>query len=394
MNIGIVLANSPSKSETFFRNKIQGLIKMGFQVTLFANQKEKFQLCDLISHPKIVRTLLLQIILMFLAYLRLFLKKPKIFFRFLRLEKNDGTTLIDRWKNLYINSNILLKNIDWLHFGYITMAINRENVAEAMGIKMSASIRGYDICIFPLKNKSCYDRVFEKLDKLHSISYDLLDTARTFGLSESIPQIIIRPAIDIDIFNYKVNRNANLNVRQIDILTVSRLHWKKGNEYTLQALELLKGKNIKFHFTIIGEGDDRERLIYTVNQLGLNNDVTFLGSISHKIIKEYYKKADIYLQYSIQEGFCNAVLEAQAMGLLTIVSDAEGLSENIINGSTGWVVPKRRPDLLAKQIEEVIFHKPTDFIKIRKKAYDRVREHFNLEKQRLAFFDFFKTSKA
>ncbi|MBK7870836.1 MAG: glycosyltransferase family 4 protein [Saprospiraceae bacterium] len=54
----------------------------------------------------------------------------------------------------------------------------------------------------------------------------------------------------------------------------------------------------------------------------------------------YYEKADIYLQYSIQEGFCNAVLEAQAMGLLCIVSDAEGLPENILHGQTGWVVPK------------------------------------------------------
>ena len=62
----------------------------------------------------------------------------------------------------------------------------------------------------------------------------------------------------------------------------------------------------------------------------------------HDDIVKFYKKADIYIQYSIEEGFCNAVLEAQSMGVLTIVSDASGLIENVVDGKTGWVVPKRR----------------------------------------------------
>ena len=59
------------------------------------------------------------------------------------------------------------------------------------------------------------------------------------------------------------------------------------------------------------------------------------------------------IQYSIEEGFCNAVLEAQSMGVLTIVSNASGLMENIIDGKTGWVVPKRKPNLLAKKIKQI-----------------------------------------
>ena len=62
--------------------------------------------------------------------------------------------------------------------------------------------------------------------------------------------------------------------------------------------------------------------------------------------------ADIYIQPSIQEGFCNSVLEAQAMGLLVIVSDAEGLHENVINNVTGWVVKKRNPILLSEKLRK------------------------------------------
>ena len=71
-----------------------------------------------------------------------------------------------------------------------------------------------------------------------------------------------------------------------------------------------------------------------------------------KHYKNYLEKSDIYLQYSIQEGFCNSVLEAQAMGLLSIVSDANGLTENIIHNYTGWVVPKMAPKLLANCIKK------------------------------------------
>ena len=42
------------------------------------------------------------------------------------------------------------------------------------------------------------------------------------------------------------------------------------------------------------------------------------------------------------------------MGVPTIVSNASGLIENIVHGKTGWIVPKRRPNLLAKKITQII----------------------------------------
>ena len=41
------------------------------------------------------------------------------------------------------------------------------------------------------------------------------------------------------------------------------------------------------------------------------------------------------------------------MGVLTIVSNASGLQENIIDGKTGWIVPKREPILLANKIIQI-----------------------------------------
>ncbi len=111
----------------------------------------------------------------------------------------------------------------------------------------------------------------------------------------------------------------------------------------------------------------------------------------HSEVKKHLEQAAIYLQYSIQEGFCNAVLEAQAMGLLCIVSDAEGLSENVLDKQTGWVVEKRKPALLAEKIKDVMLLSTSEKQKIKTNAIRRVQQEFNLAKQQLEFINFYSS---
>ena len=390
MIIALVLSNTPAQSETFLNSKIKGLQEMGHQVVLFANQVEDFRLCRAIPHPKISRNIILQLVRMFISYTVLFLKRPIVILRFLHLEKKDGVSIRSRWENLYLNCHILKEKLDWLHFGFATMTLKRENVARAIDARMGVSLRGYDICIYPLKQPGCYERLWDKVDKVHSISNDLLVAAQKQDLTDDTPQIIIHPAIDIDIFNTRGKNWKKFNGKEkIRFLTIARLHWKKGLEYTLEALTILKENNFLFQYTVIGEGREHERLILAANQMGLDNLVNFAGSVPHQEIRGYYKEADIYLQYSIQEGFCNAVLEAQAMGLLSIVSDAEGLPENVLHGKTGWVVPKGKPNLLAQKIEHVLGMPDKELNHIRENAMARVNKEFNLEKQSQEFHSFF-----
>ena len=126
-----------------------------------------------------------------------------------------------------------------------------------------------------------------------------------------------------------------------------------------------------------------------MNQLGLSAFVTFKGNIPHNEVIKTMNKYDFYIQYSLQEGFCNAVVEAQAMGLLCIVSDADGLQENVLHNKTGWVVPKRNPLLLSEKIFEVIHLKQEVKIEIRQNAMERAKKEFNLDKQKESFKSFY-----
>ena len=389
MKIGLIFTKLPSNTETFFLNKIRGLRKQGHEVFLFGQTDSENKKKYVIPHPNLDKNFIFRFLKVTLTVLMFFFTKPKITFSFLRLETNDGCPFFYSLENLFLNSHILKKKLDWVHFSYCNVAIRRENVAKSIGAKMSISLRGYDISIYPLKNIGCYQKLWVKVDKVHSISNDLLCTAKNQGLGEKKSYMIINPAIDVTHFTLKINTKKKNN-KEINFLTVSRLHWKKGLDYTLEAMFLLKRKGLNFKYTIIGEGLEFERLMVTCNQLELSRNVRFLGHVEHNKLNPFYSNADIYLQYSIQEGFCNSVLEAQSMGLICVASDAEGLKENIIDGKTGYIVEKRNPSKLANKIHDITEQKNSSLEDIRLRATSRVKKEFNLKSQSDLFNKFYK----
>lgn len=384
MKIGIVLAKPPAYSETFFISKIKGLQKNGFEVVLFVNSKDThFDLCTVKEQVQF------RSFFFFLKSLGLILTKLSTLLKFISLERKQNVSFKRILKKLILNQHILQEsNVDWLHFGFATQAIGRENIAKAIGAKMAVSLRGFDIGIYPLKNPKCYDLLWLNINKLHVISNDLLNLAYANGFKKNVPYQKITPAIDTSFFiNQSLKDASNKNLLQL--MTIGRLHWKKDYTSIIIALKNLKDRGIDFEYTIIGDGPEEEKLKYLVYELGLINNIIFTGKISQKEILIYFKKSHFYLQYSLQEGFCNAVLEAQSMGVLPIVSNAEGLSENVLNNITGWVIQKNSPKLLAEKIVEVINLPDSNKEKIRKQAIERVTKEFNIEKQQKEFIDFY-----
>ena len=387
MKIGLVLSKTPAYSETFFISKLKGLQQSGFGVTLFVQQKDlDFNQCPVKVAPKVFkRNVLLQAVYTIKVIIKL-CYYPKRLRTFIGLEKKAKRSKIQILKNLYNNAHILTAHLDWLHFGFATMAIQSEHVAKAIGAKMAVSFRGYDIDVYPLKYEGCYLLLLEHVDQVHSISHYLLNRAYTLGLSKTTPFRIIPPAVDSNI----IDRNDTGKFHQtLQFLTIARLEWVKGLTYTIEALALLRQNGIKFQYTIIGSGRMRDELLFSIYHLGLSKCVTLLDYIPHEDVYEHLRNAHIYIQYSLSEGFCNAVLEAQAMRCLCVVSDGGALPENVLHEKTGWVVPKESPKALADKIIEVIRLPEKEKKKIRKNARQRAVTEFNLQKQQKEFVEFY-----
>lgn len=388
MKIGIVLPATPGYSETFFTNKIKGLQEHGFSVLLFVNSdKNKTALpVEIISAPNLSGNSGMVLLRSFLCLMKAIVFHFLPTMRLFQLNANDKIPFVKNIKIIIASSHILSEKLDWLHFGFGTMAIDKENVSAAIQAKMAVSFRGFDHYVYPEKNKNCYQLLFSKKVKYHVLSEGMkVDLIQKGIVAKHIEKIT--PAINMDLFS------ANLNAEKtnsLKIVTVARLHWIKGLDYTLEALAIVKQKGIQFHYTIIGEGQEKERLQFLVHQLKLGNEVTFAGKLNPEEVKNELQTAEIYLQYSHQEGFCNAVLEAQAMGKICIVSDADGLKENVIDTLTGFVVLKRNPLYLASKIREINELSAIEKAAISKNAMQRVEKDFRIERQIEKFVFFYE----
>ncbi|MBO3699078.1 glycosyltransferase family 4 protein [Roseivirga sp. E12] len=389
--IGLVIPAPIGYSETFFTSKVKGLEEAGFKVIIFcarnndADASFKYRYQWVLSAKPVIR------VLQVFFGLPMLLKCPSRGSRYIRYARQSGQSIGSIIRGLYNNGNILTgPRLDTLHFGFTTMGHGREVIGKAMNCKLSTSFRGYDIGVYPLKHGlGCYHKLWKHLDKVHTISDDLLEIAyERLALPTNIRVKKITPAIDTKKFVGREKRQF-IRTDKLKILSIGRLHWKKGHEYALKALKELKEAGINFQYDIVGSGKDLERIIFTKTKLGLESEVNVCEEVSHSDVPELMKSHDILLHPSVQEGFGNTVLEAQAAGMLCIVSDAEGLAENVLHEKTGWVVPKRNSAMIARQLLEILNMPQDELLQISKMAQNRVLNQYDLEAQKSAFTQFF-----
>lgn len=386
-SIGLVLARPPGYSETFLSAKIRGLREAGFDVRLFVGvgQRSRWVYPRLRidrAHP--VRAVFLTL----WAWTALVTLRPVRVLRFFASERSLGRKWVRSVQLLSAYYPVLMHaRPGWLHFEFAALAVEAESLAGAVRSRMGVSLRGYDIVIYPIKHPGCYTAVWSRVSKVHTISDSLHAAARHHGLPESVPVTKITPAVDPEFFHRTLPRPSGARVCRM--LTVARLHWKKGLDYTLMALRLVSARmaDTCWHYTIAGEGAELERLAFAASEMGLLERVTFAGKVEPAGLRRLYEETDVYVQYSVQEGFCNAVLEAQAMEVPCIVSDAEGLAENV--GPHGVVVPRRRPELLAAALERFAVTPPGERDAIGRLARQRVAAEFGIQQQCRAFASFF-----
>ena len=187
MRIGLVLPSAPTYSETFFTNKIKGIQAKGHTVIIFSNSSsnKKYNDSKIKVAPKQFGNFIVLGLVNFFRLAHSYLFYYRASSRLYKLDRKDGLGFIQRIKNIISNQHIISEPLDWLHFGFGTMVINRENLARAVGAKMAVSFRGFDIGIYPLKNPNCYLKLWEKVDKIHVISNDIKALLYNYGFLET-----------------------------------------------------------------------------------------------------------------------------------------------------------------------------------------------------------------
>src|SRR5690606_8843245 len=227
--IGLLLSAAPGYSETFFRSKIKGLKESGFDLVLFCSENQHgFKDCPVVLLPQQAKNKLILGIKLVWVYLGL-LPYVKTLRRFVQLERTDGKAWLPILKRLYTHAPVFKQDLDWLHFGFGTLALGCENMAAALQADMAVSCRGFDIGVYPIKHPQCYSSLWDKVSKLHVIPDDIEQLLYPLGFRDQAPVVKITPAIDTHYFSAEQGHVGEEH--PIQLITIARLHWKKGLEY-------------------------------------------------------------------------------------------------------------------------------------------------------------------
>ena len=102
---------------------------------------------------------------------------------------------------------------------------------------------------------------------------------------------------------------------------------------------------------IIGDGQEKERLMNFCSDNGLRDKVIFSGYQNN--IANVYQIMDLIVLPSFSEGLPNVILEAMAFKIPVIATSVGGVPEVITDGLNGLLVPPGNSDLMAEKIIEL-----------------------------------------
>lgn len=151
-----------------------------------------------------------------------------------------------------------------------------------------------------------------------------------FGSSwRASPKAVVLPnAVDGERFAYQEHDRERIR-RELELEDcvvvghVGRFHYAKNHEYLLEVFKCLNRKltsqGQRAVLLLLGEGSGMEKAREQARQLGISEDVFFLGN--KREVWQYYQAMDFFVFPSRFEGLPGTVVEAQAAGLRCIVSD-------------------------------------------------------------------------
>lgn len=133
---------------------------------------------------------------------------------------------------------------------------------------------------------------------------------------------------------------------------VGRLTHDKGIDCLISAMALLCADGIACQLLVVGAQDEPDSGAYLVKLGSTGEKVVVVGAVDD--VRPYFGLMDVHVLPSLREGFPNVVLEASAMGLPTVTTDATGAIDSVRDGETGLIVKTHDARGLADGIKTLL----------------------------------------
>ena len=361
MRIAYLTGEYPRATDTFIQREVMTLRSMGVDVHTFsvrrtgdehmvgAEQKLERDRTFYILPPNPIKLIL--------AHLGLLLTSPNKYWQAIKLTLSTSQPgLLGALYQLFyfLEAGILAQQIKQRQITHL-----HNHIAEASGtVAMLAALMGGFTYSFTLHGPYIFFRPYQwRLDEkikralfVCCISQYARSQGMIFAPVDKWNRMhIIHCGVDPALFN--VVSHNELGKR---LLFVGRLAAAKGFPILLESLANLKQAHSDILLTVVGDGPDRHQLEQMTAELGLSENVNYVGYKSQAEVREHFQQTDIFVMSSFAEGIPVVLMEAMAAGVPVIATQIAGVSELVIDGLNGYLVPPGDSISLGSRIEELL----------------------------------------
>ena len=139
---------------------------------------------------------------------------------------------------------------------------------------------------------------------------------------------------------------------KLELIFVGGLVPRKACDLALRgAAPLLR--NDLAHFTVVGDGPEKNRIEELVQSLGIEKNVSFCGWLSHAETLSRMRSADVFVFPTLRDNGAGVVFEALASGAVPVVVDFGGPGD-IVHPDVGYKVPLTNENDIVSRIEKIL----------------------------------------
>ena len=188
----------------------------------------------------------------------------------------------------------------------------------------------------------------DKADTIVAVSSVLARKIRSCGTAVSVFSII-------NGFRIRNLPEGEMS-RTVTLAQVGTLDRQKRPHITLHAFARLLETHPGMVLTFIGQGPEQSSLETMSRELGISKSVRFLGQLSNDEVLTELAKTQFFVLPSVREGFGIVYLEAMASGCVTVGTEGEGITDVIVSGENGFLVPPDDSEAIVRVIEWCLDH--------------------------------------
>jgi len=175
-------------------------------------------------------------------------------------------------------------------------------------LKTSLSVVGAAICV----SHTCRENLILRAN---------MDPTLVHAVPNAIDASKFEPDVKL------VKERVSITQERIKIVVISRLVYRKGVDLLVGIIPRICAQHSNVDFIIGGDGSKKLALEEMVERERLQDRIEFLGSVPHSNVRNVLVRGHIFLNCSLTESFCIAILEAASCGLFVVATNVGGVPE-------------------------------------------------------------------